>query len=111
MLPSESSPAYKSKRSCLTAIVALQKKLTYARMLASEKDLKKYKCISIISPDDIAGAFESIDHTLVARAIELIFERELRANLSGVILSYLDRRSTLIDRLAYLANLIFMHTV
>lgn len=90
--------AYKSRRSCLTAIVALQKKLTYARLLASEKDLRKYKCISMISPDDIADAFESIDHKLVAKAIELIFSKEKRANLPGVILSYLDRRSTLIDR-------------
>lgn len=90
--------AYKSRRSCLTAIVDLQKKLTYARLLSSDKDPKKYKCLSLISPDDIAGAFESIDHVLVSKALEYLFAKERRARLPDVILSYLDRKSSLIDR-------------
>ena len=90
--------AYRKGSSCLTAVVDLQKKMTYAKMMATGRDLRKFQAISMLSFDDIAGAFESIDHRLVCYALELIFENEKRANIAGIVMSYLDRSSMLIDR-------------
>lgn len=49
--------AYKSKKSCLTAIVSLQKKLIEARLKGREWTKKQKKVMSMISADDICGAF------------------------------------------------------
>lgn len=90
--------AYRKGSSCLTAIVDLQRKITYAKLLATDKDLKKFKAMTMLSFDDIAGAFESIDHILVCYALELIFKSEERADIAGIVASYLDRNSKMIDR-------------
>lgn len=90
--------AYRKGSSCLTAVVDLQRRMTYAKLLAKGRDLRKFQAISMLSFDDIAGAFESVDHRLVCYALELIFESERRANISGIIMSYLDRSSMLVDK-------------
>lgn len=90
--------ACRKSSSCLTAIVDLQRKITYAKLMATDKDLKKFKAITMLSFDDIAGAFESIDHILVCYALELIFQSEERVDIAGIMMSYLDRKSKLIDR-------------
>lgn len=89
--------AYKSKRSCLTAIIDTQRKLLQAKNKFNKGFYGKMKVFSIISADDISGAFESISHTLVAYALELAFKKEQEANISGFLLSYLKRNSKIVD--------------
>lgn len=93
-----SNHAYISRRSCLTAIVKAQQKLVQAKMTAKIK-YRRGKCISILSFDDISGAFESIDHELVCYAIDKMMSKEKLARLSDFLRSYLKRNSVVIDEI------------
>lgn len=92
--------AYRKRRSCLTAIVDVQRKLMQAKDRLNRGYYGKVKYFSIISADDISGAFERISHKLVAYALELIFICEHDANIKGFVLSYLDRKARAYDRLS-----------
>lgn len=91
-----SNHAYKSQRSCLTAIAAAQQKLLWAK-LTSKKANRRGKLLSVLSFDDIAGAFESIDHILVSYAIDKMMAKEKLARVSNFLKSYLDRIAQVVD--------------
>lgn len=82
--------AYVKRRSCMTAICEVQRHLLKAKTIAKEN--KKYKAVSVISADDIAGAFESVEAELIAYALKLVFGRDPSANLAGFIMSYFARQ-------------------
>lgn len=89
----EDNHAYTKRRGCLTAIVETQKKLLQAKNKKNSGFYGKIKVFSIISCDDISGAFESIDHILVAYALEIIFSNDPTGNVADFLKSYLQRKS------------------
>ena len=88
--------AYKSKRACMTAIATAQKAFLEDHLKTLGMDMNGLKVITSISLDDISGAFESVDHVVLARCLELIFKKESRYNVKGIILSYLNRKAKVI---------------
>lgn len=85
----------------MTAIVQVQKDLLKAKNKFKNLGNKNnYKCESIISADDIAGAFESIEGVLIFYAIERGFNQDSRLRLGDFVESYLDRKSVVIDEIS-----------
>lgn len=89
--------AYKAHRSCLTAVIDLQRKLNQAKDRLNRGKYGKFRAYSFLSVDDIKGAFESVSHILVSEAIGLVFEIEDRADLPSFLCSYLRRNSKIVD--------------
>lgn len=99
--------AYIKSRSCITAVLDVQAKLLEARLnwesqrdrnLGSPKWSRK-KIVQFISADDIASAFESVDHPGVTEAVKKSFRYYPGMNLHGFLKYYLStRRSSAIDR-------------
>ena len=92
----EDNHAYKSRRSCATAITDCQKKLLKTRNPLVEKDRtlgSKMRRITFISTDDIKSAFESIEHDLVCLAIKRSFAGDVDCKVHELVRSYLDRRA------------------
>ena len=87
--------AYKSKKACLTAITMAQRTFLTDKLKSAGIDMKGKKVITSISLDDISGAFESVDHIILGYAFELIFRKETRFDIKGIILSYLNRKATI----------------
>ena len=89
--------AYTARRSCLTAILHLQKVLR--KIKNDSEKLKKYgyKLTPVISTDDISGAFESIEHNVVADCIGNTYLGDDR-NIRDLVLSYFDRKCEGYDR-------------
>lgn len=90
--------AYKAHRSCLTAIIDLQRKLNQAKDRLNRGSYGKFKAYFFLSVDDIKGAFESVPHKVVAYAVETAFRYEKEANLQGFLLSYLERIAKIVDQ-------------
>ena len=88
--------AYKSKRACMTAIATAQKAFLEDHLKTLGMDMTGLKVITSISLDDISGAFESVDHVVLAHCLKLIFKKETRYDIKGIILSYLNRRAKVI---------------
>ena len=89
--------AYIANRSTQTAITDSINRITNAKIKAKAMNLVKKKVWVIASPDDISGAFESVDHHLVAYVMGLIFVDDRNSQISKLVKSYLDRRSFVID--------------
>lgn len=95
--------AYTKGKSCITAILDVQRKLPEARLnwdrnLGSPKPNGK-KILQFISADDIASAFESIGHVSVSEAVRRSFFCHPGINLHGLLKDYLSRRkSYAVDR-------------
>lgn len=88
--------AYTSGKSCMTAIIAAQKRLLMARR--KHVNGRKYKFLSFISAEDIKSAFESVDHKAIARALRHVYGDSELWRLPELFLSYLDRRAWVIDK-------------
>ena len=54
--------------------------------------------IPLILAEDISAAFESIDHNLIARYAQRHFDDDGDFKMKDLLLSYLDRKSDIIDR-------------
>ena len=111
--------AYKSKSSCSTAIVDVQKKLLKIRnplikqtntssdyqstndQILPDLNLgsKSWKLISFISADDISSAFESVEHKLVCKAIDRSYKGD-KALIGELVGSYLKRDAYAIEKRA-----------
>ena len=90
--------AYSKGRSCLSAIVDVQGKLVQAmNPYEYNKNGSGDKEVVIISTDDIAAAFESVDHYAVAKCIGRAFAGD-NYKIAELVRSYLHRRSDIIDR-------------
>ena len=90
--------AYKSGKACMTAITRANEVLTQQIIKARRNCPKGKKFACFLTADDIAGAFESVDHQLIGYALEIVFRRERFFKLKDLLLSYLDRKSTVVDR-------------
>ena len=89
--------AYVCQRSCQTAITSVIDGITQAKIKAKNLNKKNMTTWVIGSPDDISGAFESVDHHLVTYVLGLIFKPEVDCKLPTLVRSYLDRKSFVID--------------
>ena len=89
--------AYICQRSCQTAITDVINGITNAKIKAKKMNKKNMTTWVIGSPDDISGAFESVDHNLVAYVLGRIFKPEEECNLPTLVRSYLKRKSFVID--------------
>ena len=93
--------AYVAKRSCVTAIVDVQLGLLQEN---NPHDLQKSDCpndlfdVFIESLDDISSAFESVEHPFICRALGNTFAGDREFNIPGYAASYLQRNSTVLDR-------------
>ena len=88
--------AYKSKRACMTAIATAQKAFLEDHLKTLGMDMTGLRIITSISLDDISGAFESVDHVVLGHCLNLIFKKESRYNVKGIILSYLNRKAKVV---------------
>lgn len=94
--------AYKSGRSCLSAITAVQK-CFYENAVIEDRNLgcgkiRDYRLVTIISAGDIASAFESIDHITIEKIFERCFRNDSRFKIGKILRSYLHRKSFAVDR-------------
>lgn len=101
--------AYTKNRSCTTAVMDVQAKLLEARLkwdpnlywdrnLGAPKRSGK-KLVQFISADDIASAFESVDHPAVIEAVRRGLYGYPVVNIHGLLKWYLSaRKSTAVDR-------------
>lgn len=87
--------AYTKGKSCLTAVLGVQQKLAQARKLKSM--WKDQELILGIGADDIASAFESVDHRIVIYAIQKMFISCEIIRIDRLIESYLHRNSRVTD--------------
>lgn len=87
--------AYTGGKSCLTAVLDLQKKLAEARKIKSS--WQDQEIILGVGADDIASAFESVDHRVIIYAIRMMFVSCETIKLDKVIESYLHRHSRVTD--------------
>ena len=87
--------AYTSGKSCMTAIIEVQKRL----LMAKRRHIngRKFKFVSFICAEDIKSAFESVDHETVVLALEMSYGWDGRWNLPRMARSYLRRRAWVID--------------
>ena len=83
--------AYTAKRSCLTAILNLQKAVRDIKLKSTELEKLGYKLTPVVSTDDISGAFESVVHKYVATSVGNSLAGDER-KIKELILSYLDRK-------------------
>ena len=90
--------AYKGGKACMTAITRANEILTQHVIKARRNCPKGKKFACFLSADDIAGAFESVDHHLLGYTLDIVFKKERFYKLKELLLSYLDRTSTVIDR-------------
>ena len=90
--------AYKGGKACMTAITRANEILTQHITKARRNCPKGKKFACFLSADDIAGAFESVDHHLLGYTLDIVFKKERFYKLKELLLSYLDRTSTVIDR-------------
>lgn len=87
--------AYIKNRSCLTAVVDVQQKLLKRRIeWYPDRNLgaPKTRLVQAISADDIASAFESIDHEAVSMVVERSFARFDDLKIGKMIREYLRKR-------------------
>lgn len=94
--------AYTAGRSCLSAITAVQK-CFYENAIWEDRNLgsgkiKNFRLVTIISADDIASAFESIDHVTIEKIFERCFRNDSRFKIGKILRSYLHRKSVAVDR-------------
>ena len=87
--------AYTPARSCITAITEVNNGLLKAKLKG--RKLMKKKVISILSADDISGAFESVDHELIRYVIGKVYKENQFQKLALTILSYLNREAYATD--------------
>lgn len=87
--------AYTPRKSCLTAIIDLQAHLRRARALKSCH--KDQEIVYGVSADDIASAFESVDHRIVIYAIRCMFHNCEIIKIDRLVESYLTRESMVTD--------------
>lgn len=91
--------AYIKRRSCLSAIVDVRSKIMEATLLAHQFLAPGFKAITFISADDIAAAFESIEHFIICETVRRSFIGDTGFNVSGSIEIYLKQRvSIAIDK-------------
>ena len=90
--------AYKGGKACMTAITRANEILTQHVIKARRNCPKGKKFACFLSADDIAGAFESVDHHLLGYTLDIVFKKERLYKLKELLLSYLDRTSTVVDR-------------
>ena len=94
--------AYVGERSCMTAILDVQRHL---RNIRNMKVPEGYELIPVIGADDISSAFESLEHKIVARAIgNMIDCSELK--IDKLVESYLERKMQVTDRKGNYMNLV-----
>ena len=82
--------AYVKGKSCLSAITKVNDILSKIRQ--KYKNGKKWKYLTILSLDDISGAFEGIDHILIQMVFETLMENE-KFKIGKLIRSYLTRKA------------------
>ena len=98
----EDNHAYKSKLSCTTAIVHIQKKLLGE--LNQRKDdrslgAQSFRWITVFSLDDIEMAFESCENDLICEAVARSFRGD-KFKVDKLIGCYFDRRTFTLDRVS-----------
>lgn len=94
--------AYTAGRSCLSAITAVQK-CFFENAIYEDRNLgtgkiRNFRLVTVISADDIASAFESIDHITIEKIFEICFRNDTRFKIGKLLRSYLHRRSVAVDR-------------
>ena len=70
--------AYISERSCQTAILKLSEYLRKVRLKNNLLRSENFQLIPIILAEDISAAFESLDHHIICRILDLRQERRLQ---------------------------------
>ena len=90
--------AYIKDCSCLTAILVVMEYFRCLKRMGKEARKQGYIIIPVFMAEDISSAFESIDQDMVDRILELCFSAQGNFDLRGVIKSYLDRVSWIVDR-------------
>lgn len=88
--------AYAKGKSCMTAILEVQRRLLMAKR--KYRAGKRYKFISFVSADDIQSAFESVDHQMIFWALSNMYAGEKDWKVAEIIKSYLDRVAMVIDK-------------
>lgn len=86
--------AYIKDRSCLSAVIDVQIKMMEAAILAEGQLAEGEKIITIISADDIAEAFESIEHAVICDAVRRSFTGDSGFNVADAIDYYLKQRES-----------------
>ena len=89
--------AYTTARSCTTAIASVNDGLLKAKLKGRKYKVNNKRILSILSADDISGAFESVDHELIRYVIGKVYQDNQFQNLALTILSYLNRKAYAID--------------
>ena len=82
--------AYVKGKSCLSAITKVNEILSKIRK--KFKNGKKWKYHTILSLDDISGAFEGIDHILIQKVIDTVMGNE-KMKIGKLVRSYLTRKA------------------
>ena len=87
--------AYTEGKSCLTAVLQVQKFLKKCRDI-SKLD-KNHLYIPVGCAEDISAAFESVSEHSIRKVTQLLFKNE-KVKIADIVSSYLDRESMVFDQ-------------